>query len=414
MPNAHSFLSFVDKLRNNKKTPPQNPEHAPPTPVDTLTQTAVLQKEKDQLISERNMLSTILSDITEGVIGIDLNCKITILNRSAEKMTGYASRQVVGRVVSDVIKILENNQELPSSVYCPKPATPGLPPVTDKSNITLVGNNNQATINLSVKGFQDGDRLLGFILTITDVTEQKQLEEMKLDFVSMAAHELRTPITAIKGYFSAFMEENKDKLNADQKMLLGKVGIASEQLLALVENLLNVSRVERGAFTVMLESVDWLAATQMIIDEFQERAKQKNIDLQFLPPPGILPPINADKIRINEVLANLISNAINYTPANGSIKVWIEQQGNDLVTHVKDTGSGIPKEAQAHLFTKFYRVTTNLEQKSKGTGLGLYISKAIIQLHRGKIWVDSEFGQGSVFSFSVAIYQAPPTITLTV
>ncbi|MBI4040073.1 PAS domain-containing sensor histidine kinase [Candidatus Daviesbacteria bacterium] len=244
---------------------------------------------------------------------------------------------------------------------------------------------------------------LGSIITIHDVSEEHELETMKMDFVSMAAHELRTPLTSIKGYLSVFINENKDKFDNDQMMFLNRINISAEQLTGLIENLLNVSRIERGVVTLNPEQVNWAENLQAVVNEFKNRAEEKRIDLSFTPATVPLPTIKVDKIRINEVLGNLLSNAIAYTQPGGKVIVWAESDGKNIATHIKDTGEGIPKEAIPHLFTKFFRVSGVLEQGSKGTGLGLYISKSIIEMHHGKIWVESELGKGSTFSFSLPI-----------
>lgn len=232
------------------------------------------------------------------------------------------------------------------------------------------------------------------------------LDEMKSNFVSIAAHELRTPLTSIKGYLSVYMNDYKDKLDADQKDLLGHIGSATEELLALVENLLNVSRIERGAMNLSLVEVNWADLVKGVVDDFLERATQKNIQLKFVSPAPPLPPIKVDKVRIIEVISNLLSNAINYTNPGGMVQVWAEKGDNEIITHIGDNGQGIPAEAIPNLFTKFYRVTQGLTQgstNSDGNGLGLYISKAIVDMHKGKIWVESEVGKGSRFSFSLPL-----------
>lgn len=232
-----------------------------------------------------------------------------------------------------------------------------------------------------------------------------QLDEMKSNFVSIAAHELRTPLTSIKGYLSVYMNDYKDKLDDDQKSLLNHIGSATEELLALVENLLNVSRIERGAMNLNLAEVNWDELLKGVVDDFQERATQKRIQLKFIEAAN-LSLIKVDKVRVLEVVSNLISNAINYTNPGGMIQVWAEKGENEIITHVGDNGQGIPAEAIPNLFTKFYRVTQGLTQGStnaEGNGLGLYISKAIVDMHKGKIWVESEVGVGSRFSFSLPL-----------
>lgn len=236
--------------------------------------------------------------------------------------------------------------------------------------------------------------------------KMENLEDMQSSFVSMAAHELRTPLTAIKGYLSVYLNDYQDTLNDDQKSLLGHIASSTEQLLVLVNNLLSVSKIERGTLNLSPTGVSLVDLAEQLTDDHRSRAVQKNIDLKFMPSQGEIARVNVDKIRVSEVISNFISNAINYTDANGKVVVWVEQRGNQVMLHVADNGQGIPKEAIPHLFNKFYRVSeTALAQKNQqGTGLGLYISKAIIDMHKGKVWINSELGKGSVFSFSLPAY----------
>src|SRR3989344_5913409 len=221
-----------------------------------------------------------------------------------------------------------------------------------------------------------------------------QLEDMKMGFVSLAAHELRTPLTAIKGYISVYLKDYKDTLNKDQADLLNHALSNTDRVLVLVENLLNVSRVERGALSFNPESIDYVSIISQIVSDFRERAIEKNIQLDFVSPDQNIPQIKADKVRISEVLSNLISNAINYTNPGGKVQISVHLQQDEVWTCIADNGPGIPEEAIPKLFTKFFRVTSGLtqNQNSQGNGLGLYISKAIVDMHHGKIWVESKVG----------------------
>lgn len=257
-------------------------------------------------------------------------------------------------------------------------------------------------VNLIAAKIKEGRLVnLGCILTIHDITKESQLEEMKLDFVSIAAHELRTPITSIRGYIAEYLHQYSLGLSNDQSLILKRIQTSSEQLNALVENILNVSRIEQGTFGLNIVPIDWHTQVQQIVENFRFNAHEKQITLQYTPPKSPLPLILGDKFGLVEVLSNLLSNAITFTPPNGSVTVWIEVKGTDVVTHVQDTGTGIPKDAQQHLFTKFFRVTGKLIQGSKGTGLGLYIAKSITEMHKGRIWFTSEPGRTTIFSFSI-------------
>lgn len=344
--------------------------------------------------TDNNKTSAILSAIQDGVIVLDLQGNIVIFNTAAEKLTSTISKDVIGKSIDQVIKITDHETELTKTAILQTPKIE----LKEAKIITL--NKKEVFAN-----FNSTKNEIGYILTLHDVMEEKNFEAMKLDFVSMAAHELRTPLTSIKGYLSVFVNENKAKFDEDQNMFLTRISISTEQLLDLVENLLNVSKIERGIFNVNLESADWVEIVQQTFDQLTERTKEKNLEFIFIKPEITLPKIMVDKLRIVEVISNLLSNAIAYTSPGGKIQLSIELSPDkkDIITHIKDNGEGIPKEAIPHLFTKFFRVSGKLEQGSKGTGLGLYISKEITEMHHGKIWVQSDFGKGSTFSFSLPI-----------
>ncbi len=350
---------------------------------------------------QKNVLETTLSGIDDGIIVVNQVKQIVVFNRTASIFTGLTDAEVIGKPIDQVLKIFDQNNELTFLHYCPLKNSNFSGMIYQKLGLRVVGK-SEAFINLTSRQINEAFGR-GCILTMHDVSHEKQLESMKLDFVSMAAHELRTPLTSIKGYLSVFLEENKQKLDAEAKTLLDNLTSATEQLSALVENLLSVTRIERGVLEINLERVDFPKFVKEIVETFKPRAAGKQIQLEYLQPAPGIPQVKIDKLRITEVVANIISNAINYTEPGGSIKVSLSFQGKEVVTSVADTGHGIPKEAQDHLFNKFYRVSSALGQGVKGTGLGLYITKSIIDIHHGRIWVESEVGKGSTFSFALPV-----------
>ena len=359
--------------------------------------------EKLAIASERNKLATILSGISDVVIAVDRSLNILTFNISAEKLTGYSASFAIGKTIDKIIKIFDKDTEVLPSDYCPIKTNGSEDMAFSRKDLKVIGaRGKKSFVNLSSSQIKEGkDVNLGCILTLHDITKEKQLEEMKIDLVSMVAHELRTPLTSIRGYLSVFMQENKEKFDSTQNLFLHRINIAVQQLMGLTENLLSASRIERGVFAISMQTIDWVANASDVFDEFLERAKDKKINLIFVKPQQNSFFVKADKVRINEVLLNLLSNAISYTDTSGKITVTIEQIGQEVITHVNDTGVGIPKNAIPHLFTKFFRVSGELSGGVKGTGLGLYISKAIVEKHGGRIWVESDVGKGSTFSFSL-------------
>jgi signal transduction histidine kinase len=186
---------------------------------------------------------------------------------------------------------------------------------------------------------------------------------------------------------------------------------ARSTLAALVENLLDVSKIEHNTLVIEVKKEDWTSIVRSVVREFDQIALQKKIKLNFEEPSYTISPAAVDKFRIAEVLSNLTANAINYTEAGGSVTVSIVEKDGRIETSVKDTGVGIPERSITHLFTKFYRVSGSLEQGSKGTGLGLYISKSIVNKHKGEIWVESKEGVGSTFTFTVPVYKDEDFVT---
>lgn len=357
-----------------------------------------------QLNAEKTKLSIALSGISDAVIGVDLKKNITIFNRAAERVTGYIQAEVLGKPIDQILKIYDKNNELTFLHYCPINSTNIDGVVYNKKSLKIVGKKT-SFVNLITSKLVEGANVnLSCIISMQDVTGNEQLESMKADFISMAAHELRTPITSIRGYLSVFLNENKANLNADQLNLLNSIDQAVTQLMTLVENLLSAAKIDRGVLNVSFEVIDWPKFIKDIVSNLLPRAKEKEIQLDFIPPTNPIPQVKVDKIRITEVLSNLISNAINYTEPSGQIKVWMESSGSEIITHVKDSGKGIPPEALPQLFNKFFRITGAMEGGTKGTGLGLYISKSIIDMHHGKIWVESAgLGKGATFSFSIPL-----------
>ncbi|MBI2595644.1 PAS domain S-box protein [Candidatus Daviesbacteria bacterium] len=370
--------------------------------------------DRDIILTEKNKSAVTLSSIADAVIAVDLSRNVTVFNKAAQQLTGFTAQEAIGKPIGSLIKIFENTDELSSLLYCPIKTDTFEGIVFNKQDLKLVSlkkqpqhlqpNHKEAFINLVVSHITEGTiSNVGCVMTLHDITKEKQLEAMKLDFVTMAAHELRTPLTSIKGYLSVFLQESSKNLSEEQMMFLNRIDISTQQLGGLVDNLLSVSRIEKGMLSVATQPIDWTPLVKDVVNSFSNSAKEKKIQLTFIEPTQPVPKVSVDRLRITEVLFNLLSNAITYTHPGGIVKVWIETAPTEIITHIGDTGEGIPKEALPHLFTKFFRVAGNLEQGSKGTGLGLYISKAIIQVHKGKIWVSSELGKGSVFSFSLPL-----------
>ncbi|MBU1031690.1 PAS domain S-box protein [Patescibacteria group bacterium] len=363
--------------------------------VDKISKTLQqLETDRDVTVSEKNKLNEILTTLIDGIIAVDFNKNILLFNKSAQELTGFSETEVLGKPIDQVIHFFADQDEILSKTYCKE---------NFNQTAKLIGKSGKQTrINLMSTQVDDQTQShLSSVLMLHDLSREEELEQMKLDFVSMASHELKTPLTSIVGYLSVALNENKDKIPAESLQLLQKAFTSAQQLQTLIQNLLNVNKIERDKFTVSNESVDYLPILSKVVEDLRNQANQKNIVLTLKA--DNLQKVFADPIRIAEVLTNLVANAINYTNPGGKVEITTSVSPTELITTISDTGAGIPKEAISHLFTKFFRVS-NLEQKgNKGTGLGLYISKSIVEKLRGKIWAESEEGHGSKFSFTLPL-----------
>lgn len=367
------------------------------TVADKLSKTFHrLETDQAVAISDRNKLHEILSSIIDGIVALDFNKNIILFSKTAQELTGYSEQEAYGKPIDQIIHLFLDNDEILPKTYCQ---------TNFNQSAKLIGKEGRQTkvnlITTQVGGTVQTN--LSCLLILHDLSKEEELEQMKLDFVSMASHELKTPLTSIVGYLSVFLDENRNKIPKESLLLLDKAFIASQQLQTLIQNLLNVNKIEREQLSVSPEAIDYLTILSKAVDDLKSQANQKNIILTLIPPAETLPKVLADPIRLGEVITNLVANAINYTNPNGKVEVSMKVSPNDVTTTVSDNGVGIPPEAIPHLFSKFFRVSNSLQQANKGTGLGLYITKSIIEKLHGKIWVESEAGKGSRFSFTLPV-----------
>lgn len=364
-----------------------------------------LEKSHDVIELEKNKLSTILFGVVDGVIALDSKKKITLMNKAAEDITGWRCEEATDYIVDTILNLSDETQQtINSSLYCPSlnegARISGRYSHANLKLLTKKGSEKYINLTCSTINQKIGTDT-SYILTFHDTTDERQLENMKLDFVSMAAHELRTPVTVIRGYLDVFLDENKAQLNSDQSNMISRVYESSRQLASLIDSLLNVSKIEKQTLHLNIDAVDWRQFVSEVIESFKYLAHEKHQHLEYIVSDSFHEIIECDKLRVGEVLGNLISNAITYTSPGGDIRVIVENQTDCIVTHVQDTGRGIPESALPRMFTKFFRVSSTLESTSEGNGLGLYLSRAIVDMHKGKIWVESKMGKGSTFSFSL-------------
>ncbi|NTV30988.1 PAS domain S-box protein [candidate division WWE3 bacterium] len=364
--------------------------------------TQEIRSREHKIETEKQQMERLLESMTEGVIAINAKGTILLFNRAVTSITGITSKDAIGKHIDKVIQLFADTDQVRLSIYSELPDQ--LKNEYEEKGLYIYTLRGRITVSVKVAPVQfDEPDSNGWILTIHDITMTQKLEEMKLDFVAMAAHELRTPLTAIRGYLDILSEDLKDRLSDQEKMFLSRTTLSAAELASLVENLLTVSRIEKGNMSLDLKLYSLEEVVGQVCNNSMDLSKEKGITLTLVPPTQPIPQIYMDRFRIAEVISNLVSNGISYTQPGGKVTIEMSSADGYVMVKVCDTGQGIPAEAIPHLFTKFYRVSRTLEQGSKGTGLGLFISKAIIKAHKGSIWVESKVKQGTSFTFKLPL-----------
>jgi PAS domain S-box-containing protein len=366
--------------------------------IDFKIVTNQRDKDRERVTSERNNLSVILSEITDGVIVVDDYRNIVLCNKPVEELTGLSLSSAIGRHIDNVLIFFDNNKSITSNFYLGR--SEKITWFREKGLSIKNHRGEKLTVSLVTSPITLIDHSIGWIITFHDITEEIEAKEFQINFVSMAAHELRTPLNSIHGYATILKMEHEDELSEKGKELLESLSLSSVILEHLLENLINMTRIEQNIFTINTKEIDLTKTISDAVNIMKGQVKIKNqiLDLQIK---GPLPIVRADAFRITQVIINLVTNAIQYSHEGGIITVVADGKDNFLQVSVTDTGVGIPEDRVPKLFMKSFKTSENVSDGGKGTGLGLFISKSIIELQYGKIWVTSKEGKGTTITFTL-------------
>ncbi len=231
----------------------------------------------------------------------------------------------------------------------------------------------------------------------------KEVDQMKTEFISVASHQMRTPLSGVKWVLRMILDGDLGDLNPQQREMLLKGYETNERMILLINDLLNVSRIEEGRFQYRFSHSSLEDVAQKIYEDLEPTTKKTNVHLVYEKPEQSLPKANIDPDKIRLAIQNLVDNAIKYTPPDGTVTIRVYEEHGQLICSVSDTGVGIPADQQGRIFSKFFRADNVIRMQTDGSGLGLFIAKNIVENHRGSIWFESAEGKGTTFYFSLPL-----------
>jgi two-component system, OmpR family, phosphate regulon sensor histidine kinase PhoR len=357
------------------------------------------------LSGERNRSSAILRSMVEGVAVIDAQERIVFSNRAFSEILNLDPAVIEGRPVIEVVR----NSELLGLIRRALKGEEGLQAdvaigIVQQRSFSITATPVQALENAAFPagGTQpSAEKPSGAVVVLHDVTELRRLERVRQDFVANVSHEFKTPLTAIQGFAETLLAGAMDDPRSNRRFV-EIIRDHAMRLARLTDDLLKLARIEAGKLEVEFFPVQVLELIERCAEIALLKAAQKQITLELDVSPG-LPAVRGDASLLREVLQNLLDNAIQYTPEGGQIRVSATAGAREATIGVADTGIGIPLADQERIFERFYRVDAARSREAGGTGLGLSIAKHIVEAHGGRLWVESEVGRGSKFSFSIPL-----------
>lgn len=360
--------------------------------------------ERDLVREQKTKLEAILNSIGDAVFAVDKEKKVILFNSAAEKITGFSFKDIKNHLYSDYIKFIDEITKAEKNEFI-NAALSGEKTILSNHTVLVAKDKNLVSVDQTTAPIRNSlGEIIGCIIVFRDVTAKREVDRMRSDFISIASHQLRTPLSGMKWFLEILLNGDVGKLNPKQAGIIKETYANNQNMIDLVNKMLDMSRIESNRMVVNFERVNLADMVKKIIGEIKPMLRQKGQKIHFTGLKDTDLEVNADKILIKNILGNLISNASRYTPVGGEIKVKITQkEKNSLLFSVKDNGIGIPKKEQYRIFKKFFRATNAVEFEANGTGLGLYIVKSILDIMGGKIWFKSEQNKGTEFLFTLPI-----------
>ena len=362
----------------------------------TLFQAQALRKEKAKI-------EATLASIGDGIVVTEKDGKVLIMNNQAEVMLGWTLSDVRGKMLVDLVPVEDKNgiplerEKLPLQL-----AIVSGTKLTTSHYYYTRKDQTKFPVAITASPVILDKEVVGGILVFRDITKETNIDRAKTEFVSLASHQLRTPLSTVKWYVEMLLAGDAGEMNPEQRKYLDTVYAGNQRMVELVNALLNVSRIDLGTFGINPEPTDFVKIMNSVVGDLKPQINQRSLKIQKNYDTN-LPSVNADPKLIEIVFQNLLTNAVKYTPPEGTISLGIIKQEDNILIKVSDTGYGIPKFQQSRLFSKLFRGDNIRAKEPEGTGLGLYITKAIVEQSGGKINFESEENKGTTFYVYIPI-----------
>ena len=342
------------------------------------------QEKKEEIL-------TIIDNLADGLMVFDKEGKLSLINPAAQKIFEL-KKEILGKSIVE----FSNFPNLKNLFY-----------LLGKEIKEVFRKELEITKNLILEitslPLLKEEKKLGSLIILHDITREKIVERMKTEFVSISAHQLRTPLSEIKWTLETLANEKLGKLTKEQKEILEKAYDSNKRMLILVDDLLDVVKIEEGRRLYKLTLFNLEEVIQSVIESYQEKIKEKQIKFEFRVSSKKLPKIKIDVEKMSLVIQNLLDNAIRYNLPGGMITITLNSAEKEIEFSIEDSGIGIPEDQQQNVFEKFFRGSNAVKMETEGNGLGLFIVKNIIEAHNGKIWFQSKEGKGTTFYFKLPL-----------
>ena len=340
---------------------------------------------------ERDKTLAIIENFPEGLLFFDQKNELSSTNPKVRDFFDLEPENILG-------KDLEALREIPS--FLPLIEILGEELEVYQKELKLT---EGLVLEVSTIAIMSAEEKVGTLVILRDITREKIIERLKTEFVSIAAHQLRTPLSAIKWTLRMILDGDLGEISQEQRKFLEGTYGSNERMIRLNNDLLNVTRIKEGRFLYNIQSRDIIEIVEGVIDPMKEIARRKKVKFSFKTPKKEIPKVKIDSEKVSLAIQNLIDNAIHYTKSGGEVKVSLRysKKEKQILFSVKDSGIGIPKGQQKRVFTRFFRAANAVRAETEGTGLGLFIAKNVIEAHEGKIWFESVEGKGTTFYFTL-------------